>query len=629
VHPKLIVIFLAGLAGVGCSADWYRYSADRQVQRIVREREQQTLAYTPQVEAATTVQQNPAATAYAKVPLTPRAPPATAPIEPSPDVAIPYESLGPKQLLPSGASTMEDTEAARLLEGGRASLQLGPPVPGNLNLHLDLFTSIGYAVQHSREYQSQMEDLYLAALGVTLQRHLFEPRPFAQTGLQFTGGQENVNYRSALEVTNTVGVRQRLPYGGDVTARALVNFVNAINGNVADSEPASLALSASVPLLRGAGLVNLEPLINSERQMVYQVREFESFRREFAVSVATQYFRLLTEQQAIVNRRQNLASLVALTERTNALYIAGRLNYIDVQRALQEQLRAQNDLVDAEANYQSALDTYKLLLGAPVDQPITVVSRELDVDVPQIAPDDAVQLAHRFRLDIRTAADRIEDAQRGVQVAKNGLLPGLDLTASGQVGNTSGASATHLNNNTSTYSAGVVLDLPIDRLAERNQYRVSLIELERAQRAYDRLKDQVAADARDALRTIRSAQQTLVIQAQGIELAKLRLENANELLRQGKRDSRDVTEAQRSLLEAQDAYERAKNNLQIQVLQFLRDTGTLRVDPDAGSLGRASDRKGQLSSNARPINGIVETEYQAKDIAITAPDGAADRARTP
>ncbi len=624
MSKRLSSILLLGLLGAGCSADAYRYSADRQVQRLVREREQQTLDYTPQVDASTTVPQNPARSAYAKVPLTPKAPPTTSPIETARAVTLPYDELGPRQLLPSGSSNNYDnSEAMTLLEGGRGPLQLGPPVPGNLALRLDLFNSIGYAVQHSREYRSQMEDLYLQALGVTLQRHLFEPRPFAQTGLQFTGGQENAQYKSALEVTNSVGIRQQLPYGGEVTARALVNFVNAINGNVADSEPASLALSASIPLLRGAGMVNLEPLINSERRMVYQVRAFESFRRTFAVSVATQYFRLLTNQAAIINRRQNLASLVSLTERTYALYAAGKLNYIDVQRALQEQLSAQNDLVEGEARYESALDNFKLLLGTPIEQPIEIVSRELDVDVPVYAPDDAVRLAHQFRLDLRTVQDQIEDAQREVQVAKNGLLPNLDLTVNGQVGNQPGAPAGHLNNNTSTYSAGVVLDLPIDRVAERNAYRRSLIELERAQRAYERVKDQVAADARDALRLILSAQTTVRIQAQGIELAKLRLENANELLRQGKRDSRDVTEAQTALLRAQDAFEQARNSLQIQVLQFLRDTGTLRIDPDSGSLGHALDRKQQLTANARPLSAIIETDNPMKTAAAQPPGAAA------
>jgi outer membrane protein TolC len=118
-----------------------------------------------------------------------------------------------------------------------------------------------------------------------------------------------------------------------------------------------------------------------------------------------------------------------------------------------------------------------------------------------------------------------------------------------------------------------------------------LIQLERVQRTYDDLRDQVSADAREATRLIRSAQISLEIQRKGIELAKFRLDNAYELLRLGRKDNREVVDAQNALLRAQDAFEAARTSLQIQVLRFLRDTGTLRVDPDAGAIGAALDRK--------------------------------------
>jgi outer membrane protein TolC len=606
VTKYLWLIFTGAALLAGCSADSYRYSADRQVQAIVRQREQQTLGYQPQVQASTTVQPAPSPAAYAKVPPTQLPPPTTSPIEALPQPHLPFEALGPRQLLPSGlVAPTEDAEADELLERGRVGLQYGPPIPGPQPIRLDLFASISYGVEHSREYRAQMEDLYLSALDVTLERHLFEPRPFAQTGVRFTGGQEDVSYRSALAITNSIGVRQQLPYGGEVTARALVNFVNTLNGNSTEGESASLVMSASIPLLRGAGMVNLEPLISSERAMVYAVREFENFRRAFAVEVASTYFQLLAQQQSITDRRQNLESRRALTQRSREMYIAGRLNYLEVQRALQEQLTAQNDLVDAEADYQQSLDNFKLLLGMQVEQPLNVVSHELDVNIPDFSTDEAANLAHAYRLDLQTAEDQIEDSRRRVNVAQNGLLPDLDLVAEGSVGTASNRPASHINNDTSVYSAGIELDIPIDRVSERNAYRRSLILLERSQRSYERLKDVVAIQARDALRSIFSARTTLDIQQRNIELARLRLDNANELLRSGRRtDTRDVVEAQNALLRAQDQFERARANLQIQVLQFLRDTGTLRVDPHSGSLGRSLDRK-QLTQNAPQLGAIL------------------------
>jgi len=331
--------------------------------------------------------------------------------------------------------------------------------------------------------------------------------------------------------------------------------------------------------------------------MVYEIRRFEDLRRNFAVDIASRYFRLLAAQQSIADRSANLTSLQSLTARSQALYAAGRINYIDVQRALQSQLQAEQDLINAQAAYQRALDDYKLAIGMPVDQRLEVVSQELSVNVPNYTEDEVAKLAIRYRLDLTTAKDQVEDAQRGVAVAKNGLLPDLDITAQAQIGNNAIDPAVAINNDTSTYSAGIDLDLPIDRVAERNQYRSSLIRLERSARGYDQLRDQIAADARDSLRLIKSAQVSLDIQRKGIELAKLRLDNANERLRQGRSDNRDVVDAQNALLEAQEAFEQARASLQIQVLQFLRDTGTLRVDPGAGAIGHSLDRQSVAAEN--------------------------------
>ena len=228
-------------------------------------------------------------------------------------------------------------------------------------MRLDLFGSLRYAVLHSRDYQSQMEDLYLAALDVTLQRHLFEPIPFANTGLKYTGGQEAVGYAAALTAFNTLGVSQKLPYGGAIVAPIAPSISSApISSSAADGETASATLTASIPLLRNAGMVNLEPLILSERDMVYAVRTFENYRRNFAVNVATQYFNLLTGQQAIADRAANLISLQGLTQRTEAMSAAGRISYIDVQRSLQQQLSAEQSLIDAHRRATAVRSTISI-----------------------------------------------------------------------------------------------------------------------------------------------------------------------------------------------------------------------------------------------------------------------------
>ena len=337
-------------------------------------------------------------------------------------------------------------------------------------------------------------------------------------------------------------------------------------------------------------MVNLEGLISSERQLVYQVRAFEQYRRSFVVTIASQYFNVLAQQQSVAFGRLNVSNLAALTERAQAMFDAQKLSYLEVQRSLQSQLSGEASLISAESQYQSALDNFKLLIGMPVTERLEVAAVELDVNVTLFSQEQAVAAAHQYRLDLRTAADEIEDSQRQVEIAKNGLLPDVNLTASAKMGNEPATPASNIEDRTLTYTAGVSIDLPIDRLAERNALRRALISFQRAQRSFSLLKDQISSQVRDDLRVIRSSETTVEIQRRSIDLAQQRLAFSNELLKQGKVNARDVVESQSSLLDAQNAFAEARSQLQINVLRLMRDMGTLRVDPSAGAIGQAMDR---------------------------------------
>jgi outer membrane protein TolC len=599
VKNTLMILLSVGLVTAGCTAEHHRRSADRQVQQIVHDRQLRTLGYTPEVDVPIEMPDRPTRRAYAHIPTTPIAPPLPPAVDRA-DLEAPYGPLGPELrprydgLFDNGVFGIEAAERHAQLQ-----LLLGPPAPGEEAVALDLLGSVDYAVQHGRTHRTRMEELYLTALNVTLERHLLSPRPFVRTGIEARGRGREADYAAAMAVTGSAGVRQRLPYGGEIVAQTLVEFVNAIHGEAAEGETASVVLSATVPLLRGAGLINLEPLIRSERRLIYSVREFEDFRRQFLLSIATQYFNLLTRQQGLNNRRLNYQSLLLLTERTEALFQAGLINLLEVQRAAQALLVAQSALIDAQEGYQSALDNFKILLGMPVEEELQIVPVELDVKIPDLDDDEVVRLAMQYRLDLQTARDQIEDARRGVQNARQGLLPDLNLNSQARVQNPAGTDFYEVDERTLSYSAGLSLDLPIDRLPERNSLRRAMIDFERSQRNYEELRERISVAARSAVRAIRSAQINLEIQRVGIELAERRLEYANELLRQGRTDARNVVEAQQSLLSAQDAFEQARAQLQIQVLQYLRETGTLRVDPSAGVLGQAMDRAGPEINGGR------------------------------
>lgn len=598
----------------GCTPDAARRDADIQVHKILNDRTLTTLGYDPQTTLSSKAPDSPdpPRRAYQTIPVTPLIPPGPSPIEPS-ITAVPYGPLGPLMLFPRNMGAVDPTGGVSLdtpgdplgveasSRGIRARLVQGPPAPGVKPPVLDLFKSLEYGVNHSRSYQDQMDNLYAFALDVTTQRHVFDAIPFVDTTVGYTGDQapptnstlnnpNRVGYQSALRVVQRAGVSKRFGSGATVTATALAQFVDALNETTQGGEEASLALRGTLPILRGAGFVNLENLVSSEREVVYQVRAFDNFRRDYVVQVATAYFQLLSAQQAVANRQGSVRSLAVLTERTQALYDAGRISFLEVQRSLQSYLSGQNQLVVTQASLQRALDNFKIILGMPVEQEIEIVGVRLDVEVPDIDSPDVLDVAIKHRLDLQTSRDRIDDARRRVKNAENGLLPDLDLTGGTSIGNRAGDDARQLDARALSYDAAVTLSLPIDRLNERNDYRAALLNYAKSQRDYVTARDTAVGDVRNAVRLIRAAQTTLDIQRNAIDLATRRLDFSNELLKQGKTDARNVVEAQDSLLIAQDAFETARASLQTQVLQFLRTTGTLRVDPTSGSIGRAMTR---------------------------------------
>lgn len=592
--PPVNYRLFAGLLALwvtGCSADAYRDQADRQVQALIRQRQKTVSGYTPEIDVGPTTQPVVDRKSYDPVPLTQYSSDQPAPIQ----IVTPSlraEPLGPPvpddSPLPTiGEGVFED--AYRLQ---RNRLTYGPPAVTGDSVKLDLFAAINYAVRNSRSYRDRMEQLYLSALNVTLQRHLFSPRPFVTTDLRYTGSQAASDYASAFTVTQTAGVRQQLPYGGEVVAQGLVEFVNALNENVADGENAELAIRGSIPLWRNAGMINLEPLISSERELVYATRDFETYRRSFAVEVATRYFRVLTRYSSLRNRFTNYRNLLALVERTEALFVAGRVTALEVQRAQQSLLSAEDALNDAQVALQSDLDSFKVFIGMPVQTMLELTPIDVEVRSVDLNSVDPEELALKYRLELQTARDRVDDAQRGVHNAANQLGPSVDLTGGAAISNLSSDPARKIDSRTLEYDLGLRVDLPVDRLPERNSYRQALIALERARRFAVEVQESVLSEVRSAQREIRSAEYSLQIQQAGIDLARQRLDFANESLLLGRvTNSREVVEAQSSLLNAQDRYDQAKADLQIQMLRYLRDTGTLRVDPQAGILGLVMLRK--------------------------------------
>lgn len=573
----------------------FQQDADQAAYGIIQQRQRQALGAPSEVRLSPPpAPLNTGPEIYQKVPPTtnvvpPGYEPATQNLQPTPPTGVVAPGTAPATTQAAASQPSMSTSIDALVANlPGISLDVMPELPqfprpaeeGKTRQTFTLDDCFNYALAHSRDYRSRKEDLYIEALRLTLARHQFEPRLFAQTFLGVTGEGEASDYAAALSVTQSLGVRQRLPFGGEIVAQALARSVGELRDSVSESGSAEGVLSANIPLLRGAGWVAQEDLIQAERRLIYEVREFERYRRGFLVQVASAYFDLVNRRAQIMNRFRSVNAYIFAARRTKALFDAGRprVSILDVQRARQLEFSARNDLINAIESYELSVDNFKLLLGMDPGQDLDVAPQYLNITPPTTPEERAIAIAQVLRLDLQTARDRVEDARRNVKVASNNLLPDLNLSASAGVRSDPGRRNYAPQAENLDYAAGFVLNWPLDRLAERNTYRVSQINLDRAKRDVEQAEDRVEIDVRSALRRVRQQLFLVALQRNNIKLAQARKEFADIQFRNGKIDNRDYLEAETALLDAQNRFAQAISGLQIATLQFLRDTDQLRVD---------------------------------------------------
>ncbi len=290
------------------------------------------------------------------------------------------------------------------------------------------------AIMNARYYQFNLEQVYLAALPVTLQRFSFEPQFYAGLGSATAVPQTNGASSVGASLPSTPGVVTRPGLGftyatrfspnGQISAlnlgtlagfgklfnsggQLLMGFANEVAFNFLNKNPAqptvisALPISFVQPLLRGGGrAVILEPLTQAERSLLYAIRTFTLFRQQFFVTTMTggqiqnfgQGFQLqgfstpgnsdpttgflpvvFNVVEVEVDRR-NLFFLESLAKLYQELIQgeASGLSRLQVDQVLQSLIGARQALFMDKITYRTSLDSLRMQLSLPPDTPIIV-----------------------------------------------------------------------------------------------------------------------------------------------------------------------------------------------------------------------------------------------------------------
>ena len=273
-------------------------------------------------------------------------------------------------------------------------------------VRVDVDEAMRLALIHSPLYQRELEELYLSALDVSFQRFQFDSQYFSgYSGFFTSAGRRN---RNASDSSTRVDIGTFSAPGSNALRKEklysdgtqlVVGLANALMWEFsgADMHSATTLLNFSLiqPLLRRGGRdVVLESLTQSERGLLANVRQMERFRRSFYVEIfagrgsdqgpgvngvslfglngqtgttgqAGGYLGILQSLQDIRNQRSNIASLQSSVAQLEAFFLAGRIDFFQVELARQALFSAQSRLLNAERALKAQLDSFKILLGLP------------------------------------------------------------------------------------------------------------------------------------------------------------------------------------------------------------------------------------------------------------------------
>ena len=195
--------------------------------------------------------------------------------------------------------------------------------------------------------------------------------------------------------------------------------------------------------------------------------------------------------------------------------------------------------------------------------------KPIDIDI-----DDAMITALVLRFDLMNQRETVFDDWRQIKLAADELKSVFNIRASQRISTKSGANQPfNFTFDDSATALGFNFDAPLNRFAERNAFRGTLISYQRALRNLSQLEDNVKFSIRNDLRNLALDREQYLIDVASAALAYDRVITTSLQLTLG---ASGVTA--RDFLEAQTAYTSALTSVASQHIEYILDRTQLFLD---------------------------------------------------
>jgi outer membrane protein TolC len=437
---------------------------------------------------------------------------------------------------------------------------------------LSLGATVSLALERNFGLLSQADNVTAAGFRVGVSRAQFLPRltpRFARTQDGTTFG---------------IDAFQRLPWtGGSIEGAA------AFSTREDSGDPTTRNAAASVlfrqPLLRGFGPnATFYDLANSRRARQTQERSYELGRQRLAVQVTSAFYNVIAQRELLAVSEQSLKRSRSLLKASEARLKVGLASKLDVFRAELQAAQTEDSLVRSEAALESAKEQLRALLALPPDDPVEPPAVSL-MDTTTAEPEPVEALVARAlanRIEIEEARDQVKDARRTLSLARQNLLPQLDLTLTYTRLGAGPSFKDAWNFGDTRTSLGFATSYPLERSADRADRALAEVDLASRERAQSQQELDVEAEVRAAVREITRIRKSVDLQKQAVDVAAQQRRLATLRYERGLASNFDVVDAEGSLVLARSALVSLLASYKVAEVELKRALGTLDVTTEFG-----------------------------------------------
>ena len=402
-----------------------------------------------------------------------------------------------------------------------------------------LAQSISYALRNSREFEVAQKDVELADEKVKEARAAFLPQLMLDTGYTFNGDLSTI----VLDGNFLANLNDLLPENPSLDKEVDGTSAEPIEIELGSEHNFQGKAKVTYPLFTWGQLNNIYRQAVLGKQVAERASEAVQLDIELKVRQAfhgvllTEAFVDVAEQSlAQVERRHELA------QEQNAIGITTRLEVI---RANVQVVNTRSQLVQVRNRRKLAEENFKLALGLPLNQTISIEGR-LRAELKQVNLEQAIATALERRPEIQQFEIQEQISEKQVKVAKAGNKPKLSSFGN-YIFNDSERQAFD-----TSWSVGVVLQFPIfDGFATRARVNQARLQLDQIRTNKDQLLDSIKLEVKSALFDLEAAQNLIDVQGGIVEEAAEGLRIANVQHEAGLITGVELTDVELSHTQAQ------------------------------------------------------------------------------